>query len=190
MLARSGWKPWKCTVLWLIPCHVAHMIGPLITEARILSSHWDVAMAWRRLLPPPIRGWWVWSHSYGSYHAPRWPAHQHLFSWMTDSFRRWVMATLRRSRAYRSGFMAHPPQITAGRTMQCTLGVKWSPTLASLCSSKITQAISRVVESFLSCPCSVTNAAQRRAATVCPLSMPSVDWLKIVSPPDGQQHPT
>lgn len=30
MLQHSSWKPWICTVLWLIPCHVAHTITPLI----------------------------------------------------------------------------------------------------------------------------------------------------------------
>lgn len=144
------------------------------TEVKLLQSHWDVATAWRRMLLPRICGWWVRSRCYGSYHAPRQPAHQHLFSWMTDSFRCWVMVTLRRSRACRSGFMDHPPQISAGGNAQHALAAKWSPKPASLCSLKIIQAISRVVESFLWCPCAVTNVAQRTAATVCPLSMRSL----------------
>lgn len=37
------------------------------------------------------------------------------------------MATLRKSWACRSGFMAHPPQITAGRNARCTLTAQWSP---------------------------------------------------------------
>lgn len=48
MLRRSSWKSWICTALWLIPCHVAHTIGPLIKAPTQRLNYSKATGMWRR----------------------------------------------------------------------------------------------------------------------------------------------
>lgn len=160
VLQRSSWKPRVCTALWLIPFHIAHTSRPLIkVPTRRLNYSKTSGMEWRpgsSRLSPRICGWWVRSRSYGGYHALRRPAHQHLFSWMSDSLRRWVMATLRRSTAW--------CMVGEGKASKMNPGM-------ILCNLKIIQAFYKSDQELPSWPlsCCYSNIAQRTVATVHPV---------------------
>lgn len=159
MLRHSSWKPWIRTVLWLIPCHVAHTMGSLIKAPTRRLNYSKATGMYRRPGGPRF--------SYRSADnecdlavmaAIMLPDDLHI----NICFPEWRTHPAAESRRHWGGpeHVVAVSRLILLRSLQEERHRKRSLQNKSLSFLKIIQAIWRVVESLCSCPCSVTNVAQ------------------------------